>query len=556
MNNSFAILEVERPFSSESSEEVSYGQENTAHPFELEEAAAIGCMKQLVELTGLPMMAVDVETGVVFAKSDLEMVTILPGEVLQQLPGIVDCQIIQLEAGLTYLVAPLPSIDNCETVAIGSVYTGQGDNQEKLMQQTAMTGLPQDQRQLWAKQQQEMLPTLMQNLLNLALKNNEQVDQELALRSSIHYQQHEIDQTAAGIRFLHRLSGHLHITRDQQVLIELCQEQLPSLIPTEGHMLLIDDGQGSYSCHTTGKIPFNESKARQLVAHCDGHDWTRPFVKDHVHGTLLGSEFPQLKNFLMASIPVGNGQNGWLLCCNLKENRNFTSVEGSLLNSIAAILGTHFHNTDLCVQNDRLVLSFVQSMVSTLDAKDPYTRGHSERVALIARSLGNAMGLPEEDLHDIYVAGLLHDIGKIGVSDVVLQKTGKLTPEEFDEIKKHPSIGYEILKDLKNLKMVLPGVRNHHERIDGMGYPDLLAGDNIPLMARILAVADAYDAMGSDRPYRKGMPVAKVEDVFRNGAGKQWDTNVIDLYFSIREEIKDLCSNYSPSQGTLIDCNV
>ena len=548
--NSYMTLEVENTFSQKAD---STYQTNAVQPIELEEAIAVGRMKQIVNLTGLPMMAVDVETGVIFAKSNAEMVTILPGELMQQLSGVVDCKSVQLETGLIYLVVPLPKVDDCETVAIGSIDSGQRNDNTQLMQQTAMTGLSKEQRELWIDQQQTMLPTLMQNMINLALQNLDQTEQEVSLRSNILQQQHQLDQTAAGIRFLHRLSGQLDIKYNPIVLVENCLQEMVSLLPIEGQLILLDDNNGSYFCHRAGRIPFNESEIQQLIDHCDGHDWHRPMVNDHVEGSLLGSQFPGLKNFLITPIPVDSGEQGWLICCNLKEDRNYSAIEMSLVHSVASVLGTHLHNTDLCEQNDRLVLSFVRSMVSTLDAKDPYTRGHSERVALIARSLGETMGLPEADLHNIYVSGLLHDIGKIGVSDVVLQKPGALTDEEFDEIKTHPALGYEILKDMKNLKMVLPGVRSHHENVDGTGYPDQLAGDKIPMMARILAVADAYDAMGSDRPYRKGMPLTKVEEIFRKGAGKQWDENIINLYFSVREEIEELCSGYSLSQGTLID---
>ncbi len=149
----------------------------------------------------------------------------------------------------------------------------------------------------------------------------------------------------------------------------------------------------------------------------------------------------------------------------------FGTVQTSLLASVASILGTHQRNLDLFQQRESLLLSFVRSLVSTLDAKDAYTRGHSERVALIARSLGQQLGLPTEDLHDIYVSGLLHDIGKIGVDDQILRKVGPLSPEELDQIKRHPVIGYNILTGLKNLQAVLPGVRHHHEGWLGQGYP-------------------------------------------------------------------------------------
>lgn len=135
---------------------------------------------------------------------------------------------------------------------------------------------------------------------------------------------------------------------------------------------------------------------------------------------------------------------------------------------------------------------------------------------------------------------MLHDIGKIGVNDAILQKEGRLTSEELDEVKKHPEIGYNILCGLKSLRPLLPGVRSHHENYAGGGYPDGLAGEAIPLMARILAVADAYDAMRSDRPYRQGLPVEKIEEIFNNNHRGQWDPAIIAAYFRVRGEILEL----------------
>jgi HD-GYP domain-containing protein (c-di-GMP phosphodiesterase class II) len=135
------------------------------------------------------------------------------------------------------------------------------------------------------------------------------------------------------------------------------------------------------------------------------------------------------------------------------------------------------------------------------------------------------------------MAGLLHDIGKIGIDDAVLRKPDKLTPEEFDHIKQHPELGYRILADIAQLSDVLPAVLHHHEQWDGKGYPCKLAGDQIPYIARILAVADAYDAMSSDRPYRPGMAVERVEQLFKLGAAQQWDAEVVNAYFAAREDI-------------------
>ena len=143
-------------------------------------------------------------------------------------------------------------------------------------------------------------------------------------------------------------------------------------------------------------------------------------------------------------------------------------------------------------------------------------------------------------MENIYLSGLLHDIGKIGIDDQVLRKPGRLTESEYEHIKMHAEIGYRILKDLKQLDQVLPVVRHHHEAWNGTGYPFGLQGEEIPLVARIVAVADAFDAMSSDRPYRKGMADDKLDEIFRSGAGRQWDADIVDAFFAVRDEIRQI----------------
>jgi HD-GYP domain-containing protein (c-di-GMP phosphodiesterase class II) len=156
------------------------------------------------------------------------------------------------------------------------------------------------------------------------------------------------------------------------------------------------------------------------------------------------------------------------------------------------------------------------------------------------------MGASEAHCNKIYLAGLLHDVGKIGVSDAVLRKPGKLDVDEYEEIKTHAEKGWGILSDLEQLSYVLPGVLCHHETYDGRGYPDKLRGEEIPIDGRILAVADAYDAMTSDRPYRAGMPQEKAEEILRAGAGSQWDPRVVETFLGIMAEIIEIRDNYEP----------
>lgn len=165
--------------------------------------------------------------------------------------------------------------------------------------------------------------------------------------------------------------------------------------------------------------------------------------------------------------------------------------------------------------------------------------------------LAQELGCDKETLHTIYLSGLLHDIGKIGIDDQVLRKAGKLTEAEYEHIKLHPELGYKILRDMKQLDPVLPAVLHHHEAWDGSGYPHKLQGEEIPFLARIVAVADSFDAMSSDRPYRKGMPFSKLEQIMQEGAGKQWDESVIAAFMAAREDIYEIV--HQPAEPVAFD---
>ncbi|HZN55908.1 MAG TPA: HD domain-containing phosphohydrolase [Candidatus Polarisedimenticolaceae bacterium] len=181
-------------------------------------------------------------------------------------------------------------------------------------------------------------------------------------------------------------------------------------------------------------------------------------------------------------------------------------------------------------ENNELFLGTARALASAIDAKDPYTRGHSVRVNRYTVILARYHGLSEPDIRDIHVASLLHDVGKIGVDDAILKKPGHLTPDEFEVMKQHTVIGANIMAPIRQMQRLLPGLRSHHERWTGEGYPDGLAGDGIPLMARIIAVADSFDAMTTDRPYQKGMTFEQALARVNELKGTAFDERIVESF--------------------------
>lgn len=186
--------------------------------------------------------------------------------------------------------------------------------------------------------------------------------------------------------------------------------------------------------------------------------------------------------------------------------------------------------------SENFSLQMVTVLASTVDAKDSYTQGHSRRVADYSREIARRMGKDEEFQKRIYYMGMLHDIGKIGIPDSIIKKSGRLTAEEYDLIRSHPRIGADVLKNISEMPTLYYGARWHHERYDGKGYPDGLSGKNIPLEARIIAVADAYDAMTSRRSYRSSLSQDQVRMEIQNGRGTQFDPTATDIMLAMINE--------------------
>jgi len=215
----------------------------------------------------------------------------------------------------------------------------------------------------------------------------------------------------------------------------------------------------------------------------------------------------------------------------------FNEADLDLLSAIGNQAGVALHRVRLIEQLERQSLDTVRAIAATIDAKDGYTHRHSERVSRLAKRLGAAMSLAAEELATIELSGLLHDVGKIAVPDVILNKPGRLTAAEFAQMKEHPGAGARILQHIQSaeVRAVLPGVKYHHEKWDGSGYPDGLRGDAIPLLAQLIGIADFYDALTSARSYRAAMPARAAIDLIKQASGSHFSVEIANLAVGLHE---------------------
>jgi response regulator RpfG family c-di-GMP phosphodiesterase len=213
-----------------------------------------------------------------------------------------------------------------------------------------------------------------------------------------------------------------------------------------------------------------------------------------------------------------------------KLSGDFSVNDMLLLTAIASQTGMSIQNARLFRKTEKLLFNTVSSLSQAIDAKDQYTSGHSSRVTDFSVMIAEGLGLPLQQVKNVRLAGLLHDIGKIGINEKILLKPGKLNDEEWEVIRQHPLIGERILGHIEEIKEILPGIRNHHEHFNGAGYPDRIGDGGIPLIGRIIAVADAYDAMVSERPYKPALSPCQAVSELRRCAGKQFDPIIVSVF--------------------------
>ncbi|WP_246120175.1 HD-GYP domain-containing protein [Blastopirellula retiformator] len=458
-------------------------------------------------------------------------------------------EIVAEQAGACILAMPM-AMDGGLIVATCPFVTGESydccEDEEGLAR---LLGTTSDRATSWWREQNRWTTQSLERMARLQLSKLNVDDEARRLSNEIDKISDSLSSTYEEISLLYGLTQNLRISSSDEQLGDLALNWLLEVLPCEGLAIqfLPTDGDNVSSkgrretkTLSVGVCPLESEQLSQLVSHLNLGEKGAPFVANQRITAREEWPFPKVRQLIVVPLAEGDNIFGWIMAFNHCENKGFGTVEASLLSSVGAILGIHSGNIELYRQQSEFVTSVVQALTSAIDAKDPYTCGHSDRVARLSVCLARQMGQDTDSLNLLYMAGLLHDVGKIGIDDSVLRKPGRLTDAEYEHIKLHPELGFNILKGLKQIEKVLPVVLHHHEQWDGKGYPHGLKATDTPLLARITAVADAYDAMSSDRPYRKGMPEEKVDAIFREGAGQQWDPAVINAFFAARDELRDI----------------
>jgi len=347
---------------------------------------------------------------------------------------------------------------------------------------------------------------------------------------------------------------------DTWAIIERFAQAIPRCEKKFIHKLAVETIRDSIQAEAVFWYPGNSGEAFEIAGQELPADWCLNFAKKLMEGA-PGLDGRLLRSVLPPSAPtaafsprsaamvrVSRSHTNWIVAVNFRQ-RSLQPSDLSVMALVRRILVNQRRYSNVTARMTDTLAWLVQCLTTSIDAHLPHARGHSERVAKIAVAIGKHMKLPSSVLNDLYFAGLLHDIGITSVPQSLLLKTEKLTVEEYATIQTYPVIGDGILAGIQQLAHLRPAVRHHHERFDGKGYPDRLSGDEIPLMARVLGVADAVDAMRSDRPHRPAMARTQVDDILADGAGKQWDPRVVEHYLVGRRHFQAICEPGGMSPG-------
>jgi len=345
-----------------------------------------------------------------------------------------------------------------------------------------------------------------------------------------------LSQSFEEISLLHNVGEVLRVTRPVMGLLEYVCAELRETTGAEAAVAYLPAGEGS-ECEmaVSGCLPLLDSDLpalfEELLESLDAHG--NVLINNHCQQDPALARFSTaLERLVVVPVALGEGPPGVLAAVN-RSGEEFGSPDAKLIRSSANASAVFIENRRLYNELQQMMMSLVRALVSSVDAKDPYTCGHSGRVAITSREIARQMDLSDELVEEAYMAGLLHDIGKIGTPETILCKEGLLQVEERAIMNQHPEVGGRILSGIRKIEAVRQAVIHHHERLDGTGYPAGMKGEAIPRLARIVGLADAFDAMTSNRPYRPMLPFQEAIREVRRNKGTQFDAAVTEAFFRI-----------------------
>ncbi len=344
--------------------------------------------------------------------------------------------------------------------------------------------------------------------------------------------------TYEALSMLYRISGSMTVSQEPQVFLQDICDQLLNVMNTSVASAVVYDERTKLGEDIIVKSARDSAISSQqlrmltatyLIPRLPNEE---SFLLENNSCDHDNSTFGRnLQNLLAVPLIIDRKKIGVLLVLN-KQGSDFDSFDAKFISSIASQASVFLTNNRMYAELQELLMGVLYSLTETIDAKDPYTCGHSRRVAAISRKLAEELGFDSARVKNINLAGLLHDIGKIGVPEAILCKAGKLTDEEYENIKRHPAVGAKILHRIHHFEPVIAGVLSHHERPDGRGYPHGQAGADIPIEGLILGLADSWDAMTSSRTYRKALSMEKAKSEISRCAGTQFDPKLAELFLS------------------------
>lgn len=354
----------------------------------------------------------------------------------------------------------------------------------------------------------------------------------------------QLARTYEELNLLYRVSAGMSVSRPPSAHFEeLCEDLLHTTV-VKGLAVVLEPPRYLADKPTVIRKGIIEASTDEIVRLYQQIRDYRPnagpaVVVDHVENDPpLAWASPWLRQLAFYPLARKDQHFGGVLALDHVDQSESNSSEIQFIAALVERSASFVENVQLYDDLEHLFSGLLHALVSSIDAKDPYTCGHSQRVAWLSRHIASLTGMPEPKCRRAYLSGLLHDVGKIGIPEAVLCKAGRLTPEEFQQMKQHPEIGARILHNVPQVADTIPGILYHHERMDGKGYPMGLAGSEIPLLGRIIGLADAYDAMTTNRTYRKARPIQVAIAEIRRCAGTQFDPEIADFF--LRQDLQAL----------------